>query len=416
MASRFMSHTSTIICAIVVASLCTLSDCVGMLQAHEVDQYDIPIGQELVDQCDYWDGLLFGAVQRAVTKTNRELDDAKRLPPGLRQMRQSKLSSTAALTKRVRRELPGSMAVVGELEYKLHYTSPKPEQANQAQAHYSSLRTSTYGALPFWPDPRTWNRMNFLRCSTIKVHGHYIGIDKVSHFVGMGSIYYTYYHCARMAGKTQQDAVVTAVGVGKYGPISENWLVGGVPTGIYSNADMAANYSGLKFYLNVTEPVAIRGRVQPPMVVFDGEQFQLQAHVQPEYFANFVSRHWDEVLNPCHYEWTIRKKIQQRIVSQRENILARYAGDNPAQRTPEYFDTIQADCLTWFGEKYGHSGHLDKLITVSQTCFAKPTTDDPALREAAIAAALCEEVPWREGAAIAERTPEPDPNEAIMWR
>lgn len=359
-----------------------------LLQAHEVDQYDIPLGQELVDHGDYWDDLLYGAVKRAVSKTNHELDEAKRLVPGLRQLRLSQLSSTSALTKRVRSELPGSMAVIGELEYKLHYASAKPDQPNQVQAHFSSPWSGTYGSLPFWPDPRIWNRMNFLRCSTIKVHDQYIGIDKLSHFVGMGSIYYKYYQCARMAGKTQEDAVKTAVGVGRYGPISENWLVGGIPTGIYSNADMAANYSGLKYYINVTEPVVIRGQVQPPMVVFDGQQFQLQPHVEPEYFAMFVSRHWDEVLNPCLHEWTFRKKINARIANQRENILVRYAGNEPARCTPEYFDAIQTDCLTWFGESYGHSGHLDKLITVSRTCFDQQTTADPALREAAIAAAL----------------------------
>ena len=377
-----------------IVSLCTVSGRVGILRAHEVDQYDIPLGQELVDHGDYWDDLLYGAVQRAVTKTNQELSEAKRLVPGLRQLRLSQLNSTSALTKRVRSELPGSMAVIGELEYKLHYASAKPEQPNQVQAHYSSPWSGIYGSLPFWPDPRIWNRMNFLRCSTIKMHGQYVGIDKVSHFVGMGSIYYKYYHCARLAGRSQEAAVKTAVGVGKYGPISENWLVGGLPTGIYSNADMSANYAGLKYYINVTEPVVIRGQVQPPMVVFDGQQFQLQPHVQPEYFAMFISRHWDEVLNPCFHEWTIRGKIKDRIASQRENILERYAGNNPAHRTPEYFDAIQTDCLTWFGESYGHSGHLDKLITVSQTCFDSQTTPDQALREAAIAAALWNPSMW----------------------
>ena len=383
------------------ATLCAWCCCAGILQAHEVDQYDIPAGQVLVDHGDYWNDLLYGAVQRAVAKTNRELDEVKRVVPGLRQVRQAQLVSLSALTKRVRGELPGSMMAVTGLEFKLHYFSPKPAQANHVHAHFSSRWSGTYGALPYWPDPRIWNRMSFLRCSTVKFHGHYLGIDKVSHFVGMGGIYYTYYQYARMAGETQAEAVATAVKLGRYGPISENWLVGGIPTGIYSSADMAANYSGLKFYLNVTEPVAIAGQVRPPMVVFDGEHFQIQPHVRPEYFAIFLSRHWDEVLNPCLYEWTFRDNIRQRIVSRREAILARYAGDDPARRTPEYFDAVLADCLTWYGEEYGHSGQLDKLITVSRVCFDQPTSDDLALREAGLAAAFLESVPLGTGEVIA---------------
>ncbi|MGE0609459.1 MAG: hypothetical protein AB7O62_20375 [Pirellulales bacterium] len=358
------------------------------LRAHEVDQFDIPLGQELVDQGEYWDNLLHGAVVRAVEKTNRSIDNMRQVLPGLREIHLSRLRSPTALTKAVRDQLPGSMMAIEGLEWKLHHGSPKPEDPHLAHAHFSSRINGTYGALPYWPDPRVFNRMSLLRCSTIKVHGHYIGTDKVSHFVGMGIIYHTYYRYARLSGATREEAIGMALKMGRYGPISENWLVGGIPTGIYSSADMAANYAGLKYYLNITEPITLCGQTQPPLVVFDGQHWRLQPHATPEYFAQFVSRHWDEVLNPCLYEWTFRSSIRRRVQSHREAILARYAGDDPARHTPEYFDAVLADCLTYYGEEYGHSGQLDKLITVSRTCFDQPTTDDPALRAAGLAAAM----------------------------
>ena len=96
--------------------------------------------------------------------------------------------------------------------------------------------------------------------------------------------------------------------IGKHGLVSEKWLVGGVPTGIYSNADMVANYVGLKYYINVTEPVRLKGVRMPPMVVRSGDGWQVQSHVRPEsgFFTLFISPHFDEVLNPCLFEWTMR--------------------------------------------------------------------------------------------------------------
>ena len=76
--------------------------------------------------------------------------------------------------------------------------------------------------------------------------------------------------------------------------------MGEIPTGDYSNADMAANYIGMKFYINVTEPVMLRGRRMAPMVVRDGDFFRLRPEVPPEtgYFAQIVSDQHDEVLEP----------------------------------------------------------------------------------------------------------------------
>ena len=57
----------------------------------------------------------------------------------------------------------------------------------------SSLTGSVYSHFPLVPDPRQINRIVFLRCSTIKLHGTYLGTDKLSHFVAMGYLYYGKY-------------------------------------------------------------------------------------------------------------------------------------------------------------------------------------------------------------------------------
>lgn len=373
-------------CVLLFAAGCCLA--AAKSSGHEVDQYDIPEGTDLVDHGDYWDQLLYSAVQRGVEKTNHAIDETRRLLviPGVREARLAQLRSPGHLTWAVRHQLPNALMAILGTEWKLHQGAGSQE-TGALSVYYSSPFSGTYSKLPWWPDPRIVTRISVLRSSAVKVHGQYIGVDKFAHFTAMGAWYYAYYQAARAAGKSQDEAVALARDVGKYGPLSETWLVGGIPTGIYSNADMAANYVGLKYYINVTEPITLRGELRRPMVVWDGEHWRLQPHVRPQYFAMFMSRHFDEVLNPCLYEWTFRDRVKAAVHERRQAILSRYAGHDVERRTPEYFDQVLEDCLTYYGEDYGHSGQLDKLVTVSRVCFDPPGVDGLPNKNLQIAAA-----------------------------
>jgi hypothetical protein len=357
----------TSILALVLAAI----PCAG--RAHEVDQFDVPLGKEFVDLGDYWDRMLYGAVEKAVEKTNESIRRTKkynRIAP-LRQVQLNQLHSPGQLAWSVRRKLPSAILAIEGLELKVHLTGRQPEDSGRITGHFGSLLSGTYCHLPMLPDPRQINRISLLRCSTIKVHGTYFGTDKFSHFVSMGFIYYLYYHAARTLGQSHEEAVATARSIGKNGPISERWLVGYIPSGVYSNADMAANYVGMKYYLNVTEPVRLKGRVYPPMVVREGDFWRIQPHVRPGngYFSLFVSPHFDEVFNPNLFEWGMRGRVRAAIRARGGKLVDWYAKDDPAKRSPAYFDFMLHECLTYYGEDYGHCGQLGKLITVSQTCF-----------------------------------------------
>jgi hypothetical protein len=350
----------------------------GSGSAHEVDQYDIPAEGEFVDLGDYWDQMLFEAVGSAVEKTNKNIawNEKYNHIPLVRQARLAQLRSPTWLTMSVRRRLPSALAAILGLEIKLHLSDTPSEDPNQIQAYFASPLSGTYSHVPLVPDLRQIGRMTFMRSSTVKVHGNYIGTDKFAHFVAMGYWYYTYYLGARYSGKDQEEAIAIARDIGKHGLVSEKWFVGGVPTGVYSNADMVANYVGLKYYINVTEPVRLRGIKMPPMVVWQDDRWHIQPHVRPEsdYFALFITPHLDEVLNPCLYEWSMRSKIRNEVRNRRQRIVDWYAGDNLSKRNPEHFDRILRECLTYYGEDYGHSGHVDKLITVANTCFNQRNT------------------------------------------
>ena len=142
----------------------------------------------------------------------------------------------------------------------------------------------------------------FFRGATINIDGTLVGTDKIIHFLNLGRIYHSSYLGARKRGLSEAEATAQAVqlSAGANPFLSENALLGMISTGIRSNGDLAANYAGLKFYRNLTETVRIGDKVLPPMLVRDGPYWRLDDHVQDEsdFFAAFVTPHWNEALNP----------------------------------------------------------------------------------------------------------------------
>jgi len=340
--------------------------------AHEVDPYALPPGTELVDLGDYWDNLLYGAVRGAADEANLKLRQAGLIH--LRSAREAYIRhciapDTVALAARCR--LPSALMAIEGLELKLLWQNSVEAKGNKKFGYFAAPWKSIYGQTQAIPDPRQLGRMSFMRCSLINVHGTYVGTDKVAHFVSMGYIGYCTYRRQIEHGVDHAEALRRTAALNGQGPLGETTILGGIPTGIYSNADMAADYLGLKFYLNLREPVKLQGQVVPPMLVYKGGQLRMREDVRPEsgYFARFVSGHMDEVLNPNLYDATMRTAVRQGVRQHSREILERYAGNDPDKRTPEYFKRLVVEYAKYYGEDYGHSGQFEKLITVANTCF-----------------------------------------------
>jgi hypothetical protein len=79
----------------------------------------------------------------------------------------------------------------------------------------------------------------------INYNGVYMGIDKLAHLLETGYEYYEKYHAAIAKGKSHEDAVIAAI---KKGIFQERTYYGYLVSGIFSFADLEANYQGL--YLN----------------------------------------------------------------------------------------------------------------------------------------------------------------------
>lgn len=85
---------------------------------------------------------------------------------------------------------------------------------------------------------------------TIRVGEVYIGVDKLAHFFGFGRRYYKRYMRDRRGGQTEEAAVEEAI---LWGVLSENTIVGRAVNGIFSHADLEANYQGLELARDLCE-------------------------------------------------------------------------------------------------------------------------------------------------------------------
>src|SRR6476661_8091923 len=122
-----------------------------------------------------------------------------------------------------------------------------------------SMGESIYGSNPL-AKPATLIMLS----PTVRLFDTYLGTDKVGHFLEQGYEYYQTYRQNEAAGVDAPTCVQRALAVGVH---QEKTIFGLMLIGVYSNADLAANYAGFKFFLNLTRPVLINGRRLEPMLV-----------------------------------------------------------------------------------------------------------------------------------------------------
>jgi hypothetical protein len=221
------------------------------------------------------------------------------------------------------------------------------------------------------------------RSATIMIDGVYLGVDKIDHFVHVGYLYYTEYRWAIRQGADKTEATRRAVGLGARPEslAAENGILGLLTTGVRSNADLAANCMGLKFYLNLTEPVRLRGEARPPLLVREGSFWRLNDHVRlnSDFFSAFVSPHWDEALNPNTYGPGIPPCIEEGLRQRRDDLRAWYRDRHGHLMGREDFLRIATDLTLYYGEDYGHVGDVKKIVSIANSCFDQPTSGPTAI-------------------------------------
>ena len=95
--------------------------------------------------------------------------------------------------------------------------------------------------------------------STVNLYGTDFGTDKIAHIFQQGYDYYKIYKRGLKKGLSEEKAIQKAV---KWGRKTEATYFGTWVSGVYSNADLSANYAGLKFYLGLSREIKIGNTTQ----------------------------------------------------------------------------------------------------------------------------------------------------------
>jgi hypothetical protein len=159
---------------------------------------------------------------------------------------------------------------------------------------------------------------------TIKLNGTHIGSDKLGHFLSQGRKFWRRYQRSFDEGKAAEHSAYT-----------ERALFGQMTTGVYSNADLVANYEGYRFYRSLFEDDVVPGK--PAILIWDEDHWEIQ---RPFTWADHVNAYWDEALNVNHFDALLYPHMKQRLlgycddyfeaperydVKNEEALLARYS-------------------------------------------------------------------------------------------
>ena len=134
---------------------------------------------------------------------------------------------------------------------------------------------------------------------TIRVNEQMIGSDKIGHFISQGRKYYKRY---LKYGSEEAAAEQSA--------FTERAIFGQMSNGIYSNADLVANYEGHRFFRSLFEDDIIPGK--PAILRWENDSWVVQRDFD---WADHVNEYWDEALNVNHYDAGLYKHMHETFVA-----------------------------------------------------------------------------------------------------
>lgn len=153
---------------------------------------------------------------------------------------------------------------------------------------------SIYQGHPFWA---TRVAAVFGVGPTIKVNGQLIGSDKLGHFLSQGRKFYRRYTHSRDEAEAAEHSAYT-----------ERAIFGQFANGIYSNADLVANYEGHRFYRSLFEDDIFGGK--RAILTWREDHWVVQ---RPFTWADHVNAYWDEALNVNHFGDLLYPHMKERL-------------------------------------------------------------------------------------------------------
>lgn len=190
----------------------------------------------------------------------------------------------------------GSWYWVDKME---RWAMTSPQLSRYPQRKYQSI----YRGMPIWA-----TRVNYLFGvgAVNQLNGVRVGTDKFGHFFSQGLKYFMRDHRGWDLAR-----------ILKRGAFAERWLFGQLTTGVYSNADLVANYEGYLFYAGLSKANVIPGR--EALIGWEGDTPFLQRQFT---WRDHVNDYWDEALNPSY----LTGALQKRMVPAIQRLCDQYRG------------------------------------------------------------------------------------------
>ncbi|HEY8561080.1 MAG TPA: hypothetical protein VIL74_11965 [Pyrinomonadaceae bacterium] len=335
---------------------------VQSFSAFETDQYNLP-SAPLADLGDEVAEYVRENLRKAIDKLNHEIAAERACleqvsaknrcsSPDKTRARLRALQSEDALARAVFKSLGGGVPPFTN--------SGTWMESHEFRAQPARFKTS-FGKSIYRSSP-----MLYLTISeTVRLYGVEFGTDKIAHLFQQGYSYYRIVRRAEAKNLPVDEAVRRAV---DWGRMTEKTFYGYWVSGVYSNADLAANFAGMKFYENLTREIRIGDRAIPPVFVLkDGFwAFNENADARENILKPFISNHFNEALNPSHFvsllgfRGRIRKIVKEQACPAWRKIYP--------DATRETFAGIAADLERWHSEDYGFKASAD-YITIAGSCF-----------------------------------------------
>lgn len=329
----------------------------------ETDQYNLPPAP-LADIGDELQEYTLENIREAIDKINTEIaakqtcvERANELPSNCRDT-----DSDRKRLEYLRSEAAVARAVYDRLGYGIIAFARAGNWINSHKFRAQPARYKTsYSKSIFVSIPTDY----FTISPTVNVYGVQFGTDKIAHFFQQGYQYYRIHGREVAKGITDNDATKKAV---DWGRMTENTYYGTLVGGVFSNADLFANYAGMRFFQGLTKPVNIGVLNRPATLILKSGIWELNASgVSNENLLRpFISDHLNEALNPSLFIPGLRSSIRG-IVKKQSCPQWRALYPN---RTREYFRSVTDSLSLWNGENYGHK-ESKKLIAIANTCFGE---------------------------------------------
>jgi hypothetical protein len=328
----------------------------GPLQAFESDQYNLP-PVRLADIGDEVSEFVEENLRAAVEQVNAAI--ALRLSC----VENPKPSSRCGTPEKERRELAylrSDEAIAREVFKRLGggtVFSPRSQTwlnshkfRGQPARYKTGYQDSIYALLP----------TNYFTISpTVTMYGSSFGTDKIAHIFQQGYGYYKTRREQVASGKTIEEATQKAV---KQGVFSENTYFGTLVGGVFSNADLSANYAGMMFYEGLANSIRIGEIIRPASVEVTNGFWSFNEDVRPVLLRPFISDHLNEALNPSLLIPGLRSSVR-RVV--RKKSCLQWRNQFPTLKKQDY---ESQDLTQWNREDYGFRAS-PKFVTIANTCF-----------------------------------------------